>query len=140
MFFAPPRCSQTTGSPSALRNLPPSCQQPIHNTRWRRTGQFLFEPLEFVSEFVVVDAQAVKNGGIEVAHVHRVLHHVVAVVVGLAKRKSGSRAAAHHPCGKTAWMVIAPIVLLRQSTLAVDRPSEFSRPNHQRVVEQSTPL
>jgi len=93
------------------------------------------QALEFVSKFVVVNAEAMKNGRIKVPHVHWILYNVVAIVVGLAKRNPGADASAGHPRRETAGMMVATIILLAQTALAVHGPPEFTCPNDQRVVE-----
>src|SRR5215469_12596613 len=90
-----------------------------------RTGQLLIETLEFVGEFAMVDPQAMKDRSVEVAHVHRILHDVVAVLVRFSVRKPGAHSSADHPCGETSWVVVAAIVVLSQATLAVYGASEL---------------
>src|SRR5439155_25305490 len=54
---------------------------------------------------------------------------------GLAIDGAALRAAARHPPREAARMVVAPVVLLRQAALRVDRPAELAAPDDQRVVE-----
>src|SRR5215469_8536142 len=102
-----------------------------------RTRQLLIEALEFVGEFAVVDPQAMKDRSVEVPHVHRIFHDVIAILVRFSVRKPGAHASADHPCGETSWVVVAAIVVLSQATLAVYGASELARPDHQCVIEQS---
>src|SRR5467141_4213464 len=81
-----------------------------------------------------------KDGRVEVAHVHRILHDVVAVVVSFAISHARADATASHPSGKASGMMIAAVIVLRQATLAVHGAPELARPDHQRVIEQPAPL
>ena len=95
----------------------------------------MMQALEFVCKFVVVNAQAMKNGRIEVAHVHRIFYYVVAIVISLAIGGSRAHASTGHPDGKTARVMVAAIVFLAQPALAVYGPPEFARPDDERVIE-----
>ena len=95
----------------------------------------MIQALEFVSKFVVVNAQAMKDGRIEVAHVHWIFYYVVTIVISLAIGGSPAHAGTGHPGGKTAWVMVAAIVFLAQPALAVYGPPEFARPDDQRVIE-----
>src|SRR5690242_552764 len=75
--------------------------------------------LEFEGQLGMVDAETVKNRRVQVVHVYRILHDVVAKVVGLAVRNSGLDAASGHPDSETAWMMIAAVVVGRQLSLAI---------------------
>src|SRR5262245_25076681 len=57
-------------------------------------GQAEVPPLELEGQPLVVDPQQAEDGGLEVVHVYRVLHHVVGVVVGLAVGQARADAAA----------------------------------------------
>ena len=84
--------------------------------------------------------EAMQNGRVEVAHVHRIFHDVVAVVIRLAVGDAGAHAAAGHPGGEAARVMIAAIVLLAEPALAVNGAAEFAGPDHQRVIEQAAAL
>jgi len=55
----------------------------------------------------VVNAEAMKDGRIEIADVHRVFHYVVTVLIRFAISDSRSNPAARHPSSKAAWVVVA---------------------------------
>ena len=61
---------------------------------------------------------------------------VVAEVVGLAEHEARLDAAARHPHGEAARMVVAPVIGVGQLALAVDGAPELAAPDHQRIVEQ----
>ena len=71
----------------------------------------------------------------EVVDRERVLDDVVAELVGLAVDLAALGAAAGHPHGETARVVVAAVVLLGESALAVDRAAEFAAPDDEGVVE-----
>src|SRR5262249_15236345 len=60
-----------------------------------------------------------------------------AEVVRLAIDDARLDAAAGHPDGEAARVMIAAVVVARQLALAVDRPAELAAPDHQRIVEQA---
>src|SRR5271170_4029688 len=124
------------------RRVQPSCtgfsrKQTGNNTGGHGAGELLIEPLKLVRELVVVDAQAVENGRIEIPYRDWILDHVVAVVIGLTVGDARAHSAARHPRGVATRMMIASVVILREASLTVDGAAEFTRPDHQRVVEHA---
>jgi len=73
-------------------------------------GQFLVEPLERKGELVVVDAEQVQHGRVQIPNVDRVLHDVVTEVIGLAVVHAAANAVARQPGGKAARVVVASVV------------------------------
>ena len=59
-------------------------ENPLYRMGRFDPGDLFVQSAVGIDEAVVVDAQLMKNGGIEVADMDRVLHDVVAVVIGLA--------------------------------------------------------
>src|SRR5579864_6423637 len=114
-----------------------SRQQSLYYVGRDRTRQLLIEALKLVGELAVVDSQAMKNGGVEVAHVDRIFDDVVTILVSFAIGNAGADAAPSHPSGETSGMVIAAVVVLRQTALAVDCASKFAPPDHQGVIEEA---
>ena len=88
-----------------------------------------------VREAFVVVAEEVEDRGVEVVDRKRVLDDVVTEFVGLAVDLAALGAAAGHPHREAAWVVVATVVILRESALAVDGPPEFSAPDDERIVE-----
>src|SRR4029077_6709582 len=72
--------------------------------------------------------------------VNRSLHHVIAKIIRLAMGDPRLCATASEPHGEATRMMIAPIVFLREATLAIHGASEFATPNHQRVVKKPAAL
>src|SRR5271168_1642298 len=115
------------------RRAPPSYagfsrKQTGNNTGAHGPSELLIEALELVRELVVVDAQAMQNGRVEIPYRDWILDHVVAVVIGFAVGDAGAHTTACHPCGVTTRMMIASVVILREAALAVDGAAEFTRP------------
>src|SRR2546430_13425851 len=71
---------------------------------------------------------------------HGIAHDVVGVVVRLAKRHARQDAAAREPDRETPWMMVAPVVLVRELALAIDRPPKLASPHDECVVEQAALL
>src|SRR5579864_5650666 len=93
-----------------------SRQQSLNYVGRDRARQLLIEALKLVGELAVVNSQAMKNCGVEVAHVDRNFDDVVTVLVSFAIGNAGAYAAPSHPRGKTSRVVIAAVVVLRQTT------------------------
>src|SRR5579864_2639046 len=91
-------------------HAPSSAQQTSHYLCGNDAGEFLVEPLKLEREFLMVNAQQVKKGGIEIAHVYGIANDVVAKVVRLTIRNSGLYATACQPHGEAAGMMIATVV------------------------------
>ena len=100
-------------------------------------GQTHVEALDFIRQAFVVDAQAVEDGGVHVVDVDRVFDDVVAEFVGLAVDDAGLDAAAGHPDGEAAGVMIAAVVVFGEFALAINRSAELPAPNHQRVIQQA---
>src|ERR1051326_4062334 len=81
-----------------------------------------------------------ENGRVKIADVDGVLDDVVGHFVGLAMDKTGLHAAAGHPDGETAGMMVAAIIFLGELALAINGAAKFTAPNDQRVLEQATLL
>ena len=69
-----------------------------------------------------------------------ILDDVVAEVVRRAVGHSALDAAAGHPDGETARMMIATVIVGRQLALAIHGAAELTAPNDQRVVQQAALL
>src|SRR5882672_799514 len=102
--------------------------------------QCLFETLKLECEPFVIDAEQAEDSRVEIADVDRVFHDVIAKVVCDAVGDSGFGAAAGHPNGKATGMMVAAIVVFRESALAVNGAAEFAAPKYERVVEESSAL
>ena len=83
----------------------------------------------------MVVAEEVKHRRVEVVNREGILDDVVAELVGLAVDLTALGAAAGHPHGEAARVVVAAVVLLGESALAVDGATEFAAPDDERIVE-----
>ncbi len=92
--------------------------------------------LELVSQALVVDAQAVQQRRLQIVDMHRVLHDVVAIVVGLAQADAGLDAASGNPHGKAARMMVSAIVRVCQLALAIDGSAKLATPDHQSLIQK----
>src|SRR5579872_1441693 len=117
-----------------LRTTSPSRQNRLHDLRLLLDArQALVQALELVDQLLVVQAQQVEDGRVDVPDMHRVLHDVVAEVVGLAVRDARLDARAREPVDEAARVMVAPVVAPRQLPLAVRRAAEFAAPDDQRL-------
>jgi len=94
-----------------------SRQQFAHRFRAFDAGEALIEALEFHGEPLIVDAQAVHDGGVEFVDVDRILDNVVAEVIGFAVDDAALDAAAGHPHTEVSRVVIAAVVFFGELTL-----------------------
>ena len=85
--------------------------------------------LKLKCQLCVIDAQAVKNGGLQIVDIHRILGDVVAVIVRCAIGDAWLDAAAGHPDGKASGVMIAAIIVGSQFALAVHGTAEFPAPD-----------
>ena len=76
----------------------------------------------------MIDAQQSKHGRVEVTHVHRVLHHVVAEIVSFSVDDPGFSAPACQPYREATRMMIPSVVFLGKAALAVYGAPEFAAP------------
>src|SRR3954453_12040922 len=89
--------------------------------------------LEAVREASMVDPETVQHCRLEVVNMNGIAHHVIGVIVGRAEGHPRLDAAAGHPHGKTTAVMIAPVIRCGEASLAVNRPSELTAPDHQSV-------
>ncbi len=68
----------------------------------------MVEALEFESEAGIFDAEAVEDGGLEIADVDGIFDDIVGEIVGFAVDDAAFDAAAGHPYGEAARMVSLP--------------------------------
>ena len=85
-----------------------------------------------VGEALVVEAEGVEEGGVEVVHVDRVFHGAVTEVVGGAVGESTPDAAAGHPDGENVRVVVTAIVVFGHRGAA-----ELATPEDEGVVEEA---
>src|SRR5580698_10308674 len=84
----------------------------------------------------MVESHEVEDGGVEIVDVDGVADDIVPEVVGLAIH-AGFYAAAGHPDGKAAGVVVAAVVLFGKGALAIICPAEFAAPDDEGLVEQA---
>ena len=88
----------------------------------------------------MVEAQELQDRGVEVADVDGVFDDVVGEVVGFAVDRAAFDAAAGHPHGEAAGVMVAAVVFFAEAALGVDRAAELAAPDDERVVEQAALL
>ena len=88
----------------------------------------------------VLNAQEVQHCGVQVVHVHRVFHDVVAEVVGAPIHKARLDAAAGHPQRKTPGMMVATKAVGTNVALRISGAPKLTAPDNQRVVKKPTLL
>ena len=86
----------------------------------------------------MVDTECVEDGSLKVVNVCGVGCDVVAVGVGFSVRDTGFDAAACHPHGEAAWVMVASEVVAVEFALAVVGASEFAAPDDERIFEESS--
>ena len=91
--------------------------------------------LKAISELLVVDAEAMQDGRLEIMHMDGILDNVESKIVRRAVRHTALDASAGHPERECPSVMIAPVVLIARATLRIDRAAEFATPDHERVVQ-----
>ena len=104
------------------------------------TCEFLIKALKRERQPFVIDADLVQNGGVEIAHVNRVLGDVVTEVIGLAVAEAAFDTAAGHPGGEAARVVVAPEVLWAAGGLAIGGSTELAGEDNQCIVQEAALL
>src|SRR5580658_8559672 len=84
----------------------------------------------------MLEAKAMQNGRVLVVDMHRVGNDVVSIFVRLAVSEAGLDTSTSHPNRKTTSVMIAPVVVLLNFPLAVNRAAKFPAPNDQRILQQ----
>lgn len=97
--------------------------------------QPLIQALVAVDQSFVVDPQHVEDGCVEVSNMDRILHDVVGEIIRLSVDRASLDAATSHPHGEASGMVVSSVIVLAESSLGVDRPTEFTAPEDQCGVE-----
>ena len=90
-----------------------------------------------VGKLLVIDAEAMQHGRVEVMNVHGLVDNVIAKIIGFTVDNTWLHTTTSHPFGVATGMVVPSVVSFRQAALAIDRSPKFSTPNHQRIVEQT---
>ena len=70
-------------------------------------------------QLLVVDAEQVEQRSLEIVDVYSVFGNVVAEVIGFTVDRSGFDATSGHPHAEAAGVMIATVVVLGQSDLAI---------------------
>ncbi len=83
----------------------------------------------------VIEAEQVKEGGVQVVHVHLVDGGFEAELVGFPVRHASLHSATSHPHRKSMMVMITTILIFRGWG-----PAKFTTPDDQRVVQQSALL
>ena len=99
-------------------------------------GEAVVAALVRERQALVVDAELVHDGGLQIVNVHRILGDVDAVVVCLAVGHAAAHATTGHPVGETVGMMVAPVIGARNVALAIDSASEFPDTNHQGILKE----
>ena len=104
-------------------------------------GQAKIPALETIGQFGVVEAKEVKDGGMEIIHVHRVFDGVPAKIVRFAEDLPSLYSPPRHPNAVSEGMMIAPSDTRKCSPVLTERrAAELGCPHHQCRVQQSTLL
>jgi len=110
-------------------------QQGLHHLAMH-VRQPVVSALELERQPLVVDAQQVEQRRLQIMNVNPVRGNVVAELVGRTVAHARLHPAAGEPNREAARMVVATVIVGRQSTLAINRPPELPSPNDQRVVQK----
>ncbi len=111
------------------KSLSDSCEDVLDDFRWLDAGELVVEALEFLGETGVVDAESLKQRGVEVADVDDILDGGVTQFIGGSVNVATLDAGAGHPDGEGLDVVIPA------GALTHGRAAELATPDHERVLE-----
>src|SRR5688572_29522027 len=98
-------------------------------------GQPKIAALESVDQPFMVDTQAVQQSRVQIVNMNGLVDDVVAEVIGIAVNYASLYASTSEPHREIPRVMVTPIVVLRQRSLAVHGAAELSTPNHERIFE-----
>src|SRR6185295_7123111 len=119
---------------------PPSSQDALNDIA-EHIRKPIIAALKAIRELGMIETEAMQNGGLQVMHVHLVLRHMIAQVVGLTIADARLDSAPSHPNAEGMGMMIAPDQFLFLAAILVHgRPPEFAAPDNQCVLEHAALL
>lgn len=86
--------------------------------------------LEFISKPLMVDAQDVHEGGLEIVNVHMVVDDIVSKLVGSAHGEAFFYPAPGHEYGVALGVVVPAKIVGGELSLGIIGTPEFSTPDH----------
>jgi hypothetical protein len=95
-------------------------------------GETMVAAAVVVGEALMIEAQAVEKGGVEVVDVDGVFDRLGAMVVGASMRMPSAETASGHPDREPLMIVVAAVVLA-----AVGGAAELASPEHHGVVQEA---
>ena len=114
-----------------------SRQDLAHHLRGFDAGEFLIEAAVGVGEAMMVEAELVEHGGVEVADVVRILGNLPTEIVGRADGMAALDAGSGHPDGEAAAMMVAAGHGRTEFALRVNGAAELTAPDDERVFQQA---
>ena len=100
-------------------------------------GEAEVAALEFVDEFLVLDAHQVQHRCVEIVHVHAAIENVVAIFIGEAVRDALFHASTGEPDAEATGVVISTVVVAAHFSLAVGGATKLAAPDDESVIEQT---
>ena len=77
-----------------------------------------------------------QDGGLQIVDMHLAFGHAESQFIRGPMNVAAFETCSRHPDREATGMMVASVIGLGKLSLRVDRPSEFTAPNHQRVLEQ----
>src|ERR1700712_3371786 len=76
----------------------------------------------------------------EIVHMDRIFRYIITKIICLTINYARGNATACHPDTEAPWVMIAPVIVLLQLSLAIIRTAEFAPPYHQRFIQKTALL
>src|SRR5689334_8103790 len=92
----------------------------------------------FERELFMIESKEMKNSSMKIIYMNWIFLNVISEFIRFAVSHSGFYSSSCHPDRVATRMVITSIVLITQVSLTIICSSEFSSPNHERFIEQSS--
>src|SRR5260221_9208433 len=117
-----------------VMDVSPSGQNLV-NDFTRHIGQTITPAIVKISQFLVIHAEEVEHGRVEIVDTHAVLHRLVADFIRLAITCAAFDAGPSHPRYESIRIVVAPPTALKPR-----HPAKLTAPNYQSAVHQAPAL
>src|SRR5687768_15035836 len=99
----------------------------------RHISQPITPAIVKVSQLLVVHAEQVKHGGVQVVNAHAIDHRLVANLIRLTVTGTTFDTGAGHPRHETVWVMVAPTI-----SLGNGHAPKFASPYYQRAIHQAS--
>ena len=88
----------------------------------------------------MINTHTIEDGSVQLIEVHGIVGDVVAKIIGGTVSDPGLDTSTGNPHAEITRVMVPPIILAREFTLAVHSATEFATEDHERVIQQTALL